>query len=264
MPPIGARGRFAIVTTIVLDQGDQVATGCFSDRLEKHARLSDVERRALSELEENPRKVKRGSMIQRVNDTVTELYVLREGRMMSFVILPDGSRQILRVYFPGDFIGSASVIYKKAPESLVALSDAVICPFDKLALRRLLQEHPRVAALLFLLSNTERAALTDRLASLGRTSAKARVASFLLDIFDRLRVTDDSITDSFDLKLTQEEIGDAIGLTSVHVNRMVRQMEQEGLISRAQGRIRLIDIPQLQEIGHYTNRLKDMDLDWLP
>ncbi len=241
-----------------------MATSCFADRLQKHVPLSDAEKAALSRLEENPRRVKRGAVIQRANDTVTELFVLREGRAMSFVILPDGSRQILRVYFPGDFIGSASTVYGKAPESLVALSDSIICPFDKLALRRLLEEYPRVAALLFLLSNAERVSLTDRLASLGRTSARARVAAFLLDIFDRLRITDDSIVDSFDLKLTQEEIGDAVGLTSVHVNRMIRQMEQEGLISRAQGRITLTDIARLEEIGHYSNRHKDLDLDWLP
>jgi len=136
-----------------------VATSCFADRLAKHVALSDAEKKALTRLEENPRKVKRGAMIQRVNEMVTELFVLREGRVMSFVILPDGSRQILRVYFPGDFIGSASTIYSRAPESLVALSDAIICPFDKHALRRLLEEYPRVAALLFLLSNAERVAL---------------------------------------------------------------------------------------------------------
>ena len=106
--------------------------------------------------------------------------------------------------------------------------------------------------------------MTDRLASLGRTSAKARVAAFLLDMFHRLRVTDDNIKDSFELKLTQEEIGDSIGLTSVHVNRMIRQMEQEGLISRSNGRITLLDVERLEDIGHYTNRHKDMDLDWLP
>jgi CRP/FNR family transcriptional regulator len=241
-----------------------VAGSCFADRLSKNVSLAEAETRALMRLEENQRKIKRGGMIQRVNDTVTELFVLREGRVMSFVIMPDGSRQILRVYFPGDFIGSASTAYNKAPESLVALEDSVVCPFDKHALRRLLEEQPRVAALLFILSNTERVALTDRLASLGRTSAKARVASFLLDIFDRLRVTNDDINDSFDLKLTQEEIGDAVGLTSVHVNRMIRQMEQDGLISRSNGRVTLHDIARLETIGHYTNRHKNLDLDWLP
>lgn len=235
-----------------------------ADRLGELTELSASERRALDGLETRERTVRRGAVLLREHDRATELFVIRHGSLMSYIILPDGSRQILRVYFPGDFIGSASTIYSKAPESLVALSDAIVCPFDKHALRRLLEDYPRVAALLFLLSNAERVAMTDRLASLGRTSAKARVASFLLDMFDRLRVTDDSITDSFDLKLTQEEIGDSIGLTSVHVNRMIRQMEQEGLISRTNGRIILNDMARLEEIGHYTNRHKDMDLDWLP
>jgi CRP-like cAMP-binding protein len=219
---------------------------------------------ALARLEENQRKVRRGAMIQRANEPVTELFVLRAGRVMSFVILPDGSRQILRVFFPGDFIGSASTVYGKAPESLIALTDATLCPFDKHALRILLDEHPRVAALMFVLSQTERVALTDRLASLGRASAKARVAAFLLDIIDRLRMMDDDVTDTFELKLTQEEIGDATGLTSVHVNRMIRQMENEKLIARSNGAITLLDERALQEIGHYTNRYTDLDLDWLP
>ncbi|PZU58927.1 MAG: transcriptional regulator [Sphingobium sp.] len=232
--------------------------------MEKHLALTPAEKKALARLEENQRKVRRGGMIQRANEPVTELFVLRAGRVMSFVILPDGSRQILRVFFPGDFIGSASTVYGKAPESLIALTDATLCPFDKHALRILLDEHPRVAALMFVLSQTERVALTDRLASLGRASAKARVAAFLLDIIDRLRMMDDDVTDTFELKLTQEEIGDATGLTSVHVNRMIRQMENEKLIARSNGAITLLDERALQEIGHYTNRYTDLDLDWLP
>lgn len=241
-----------------------MADSCFASRLEKHIALTEDERVALARLEENPRKVKRGAVIQRANEAVKELFVLREGRAMSFVILPDGSRQILRIFFPGDFIGSASTVYARSPESLVALSDAVVCPFDKHALRILLQEHPRVAALMFVISQTERVALTDRLASLGRTSAKARVAAFLLDIVARLRVMDDDVKDSFDLKLTQEEIGDAVGLTSVHVNRMIRQLETEGLIARQNGTITLLDEKRLEHIGHFTNRYRDLDLDWLP
>ncbi|HEX7874101.1 MAG TPA: Crp/Fnr family transcriptional regulator [Sphingobium sp.] len=226
--------------------------------------LTSGEVAALERLEENPRTVRKGQIIQREKDLVTELFVVSSGRMMSYVILPDGQRQILRIYFPGDFIGSASTAYSKAPESLAALTDGVICPFDKHALRRLIEEYPRVAALMFVLSQTERVALTDRLTSMGRASAKARLAAFLLDMIDRLRLANDAITDSFELRLTQEEIGDAVGLTSVHVNRMIRQLEVEGLISRRNGTITLLDERRLQEIGHYTNRHDDIDTDWLP
>jgi CRP/FNR family transcriptional regulator, anaerobic regulatory protein len=247
-----------------MEKGKRVTGSCFAERLEKHTHLTEPERQALARLEETQRKVKRGAVIQRANDPVTELFVLRHGRVMSYVIMPDGSRQILRIFFPGDFIGSASTIYSRAPESLVALSDSVLCPFDKAGLRVLLEQYPRVAALMFVLSQTERVAMTDRLASLGRTSAKSRVAAFLLDILHRVRAMDDDITDTFDIKLTQEEIGDAIGLTSVHVNRMLRQMEVEGLIARTNGSITLRDEKKLTEIGHYTNRNADVDLSWLP
>lgn len=236
---------------------------CFAARLSKFARLSDTETAALNRLEENPRTIKKGQMIQRENDQVTDLYVLSGGRVMSFSLLPDGQRQILRIYFPGDFIGSASTAFSRANESLVALTDAVVCPFDKHALRRLIDEQPRVAALMFVVAQSERVALSDRLTSIGRRTAKARVAAFLLDIADRLRLTDEKMDKTFDLRLTQEEIGDAVGLTSVHVNRMIRQLEQEGLISRRDGTITLIDEERLTDIGHYTNRYDDLDLDWL-
>jgi CRP-like cAMP-binding protein len=245
-------------------KGLKVTESCFAVRLKKYMTLTPGEEKALHRLEENPRPVRRGQIIQREKEIVTELFVVSSGRMMSYVILPDGQRQILRLYFPGDFIGAASTAYTKAPESLAALTDGMICPFDKHSLRRLIEEHPRVAALMFVVSQTERVALTDRLTSLGRATAKARLAAFLLDIIDRLRVADDSITDSFELRLTQEEIGDAVGLTSVHVNRMIRQLEQEGLIARSNGTITLLDEARLQDIGHYTNRYDDLDMDWLP
>ncbi|CAN5287464.1 Crp/Fnr family transcriptional regulator [soil metagenome] len=241
-----------------------MSESCFAARLKKYMALTPGEIRALEQLEENPRHVRKGQVIQREKDIVTELFVVSSGRMMNYVILPDGQRQILRIHFPGDFIGAASTAYSKAPESLAALTDGVLCPFDKHALRRLIQDHPRVAALMFVISQTERVALTDRLTSMGRASAKSRLASFLLDIIDRLRVADDDIKDSFELRLTQEEIGDAVGLTSVHVNRMIRQLENEGLIARSNGSITLLDEARLQEIGHYTNRYEDLDVDWLP
>ncbi len=254
MPPVfkGAAGKWGYVTE-----------SCFAARLSKFARLSDAEAAALARLEENPRSIRKGQMLQRENEQVSDLFVLSEGRVMSFSLLPDGQRQILRIYFPGDFIGTASTAYSRANESLVALTDAVVCPFDKHALRRLIDEQPRVAALMFIVAQAERVALSDRLTSIGRRTAKARVAAFLLDIADRLRMTDDKMVDTFDLRLTQEEIGDAVGLTSVHVNRMIRQLELEGLISRRDGTITLIDEQRLTDIGQYTNRYNDLDLDWL-
>ncbi|MBX3593157.1 MAG: Crp/Fnr family transcriptional regulator [Sphingomonas sp.] len=226
--------------------------------------LTSTERSALEQLEERQRHIRRGAILQRENEPGDELYILRKGLMMSYVLLDDGSRQILRFLFPGDMLGVSTIIYRESPETLCALSDCVVCPFDRNAFAQLLTAHPRLSALILVFSQIERVALTDRLAALGRTSAKARVAALLLDLRNRLRSTDKSIDKVFALGLTQEEIGDATGLTAVHVNRMLRQLEEEKLIARESGRVTLIDARALARAANYVNRYESLDLSWLP
>jgi CRP-like cAMP-binding protein len=226
--------------------------------------ITPAEHTALARLEERERKVRRGATLQRANDRVGELFILRKGTMMSSVLLDDGSRQILRFQFPGDMMGLTSLVYREAPETITALSDSVVCPFERSALSEILSAHPRLAALMMVYGQIERAALTDRLAAIGRTSAKARVAAILIDMRNRLRMLDKHIGNSFMLGLTQEEIGDATGLTAVHVNRMLRQIEEEGLIARENGRVTFLDEGGLMRAANYADRYEGLDLSWLP
>jgi CRP/FNR family transcriptional regulator len=241
-----------------------VAGSCFADVLSELVDLTQVERKSLEKLEERQRHLRRGAILQRENEVGGELYILRKGLMMSYVLLDDGSRQILRFLFPGDMLGVSSIIYREAPETLCALSDCVVSPFDRSQLSQLFIGHPRLSAMILVYCQIERVALTDRLAALGRTSAKARVAALLLELRNRLRATDKSVTDAFALGLTQEEVGDATGLTAVHVNRMLRQLEEEGLIAREAGRVTLLDEASLGRAANYVNRFERLDLGWLP
>ncbi|MEZ0242186.1 MAG: Crp/Fnr family transcriptional regulator [Sphingomonas sp.] len=226
--------------------------------------LTMGERKALEKLEGRQRPVRRGAILQRENEVCGELYILRKGLMMSYVLLDDGSRQILRFLFPGDMLGVSSVIYREAPETLCALSECVVSPFDRTQLAELITSHARLSAMILVYCQIERVALTDRLAALGRTSAKARVAALLLELRNRLRATDKSVENHFTLGLTQEEVGDATGLTAVHVNRMLRQLEEEGLIARENGRVTLVDEASLCRAANYVNRFERLDLSWLP
>lgn len=241
-----------------------MAGSCFADILSELVDLTPGEQGALEKLEERQRHVRRGAVLQRENEAGGELFILRKGLMMSYVLLADGSRQILRFLFPGDMLGMSSVIYLEAPETLCALSDCVVSPFDRSVLSALFVDHPRLAALVLVYSKIERVALTDRLAALGRTSAKARVAALLLDLRNRLRATDKAVSNAFALGLTQEEIGDATGLTAVHVNRMLRQLEEDGLIRREMGRVTLLNEVQLAQAANYIDRFEGLDLRWLP
>lgn len=226
--------------------------------------LTANERRALARLEERERPLRRGGTLQREHDGGSEMYVLGKGMMMSSVLLRDGSRQILRFHFPGDLLVVSRLVYREATETITALSDCVVCPFERTVFSAVIGEHPRLAALVMVYNQIERAALTDRLAALGRTSAKARVAATLIEMRNRLRMLDTGLGNSFPLGLTQEEIGDATGLTAVHVNRMLRQLEEEGQIARDAGRVTFLDERALEREANFVDRYVGLDLGWLP
>ena len=238
--------------------------GCLAERLGELVELTPAERNALDELEGRERAIRRGAALVRENERLGELFVLRRGMVMSYVLLDDGSRQILRFYFPGDILASSTLAYRKSPESIVALTDSSVSPFDRSACARIAIDHPRIMALFAVLNQIAHVTLTDRLAALGRTSAKARIAALLLEIRNGMRQGDRAIQLSFPLVLTQEEIGDATGLTAVHVNRMLRQLEEEGKITRQGGTITLVDEDRLCRAANYIDRREGLDLSWLP
>ncbi len=245
-------------------RGLTVSGSCFAEHLSHYVELSESEKTALARLEERERAMERGEFLQREGDAVEESYIVKHGRLMGYVVLEGGSRQILRHYYAGDTLAASNTIYRTACETIVAIDAAVVCPIDKDGLRALLEEHPRVAAVLFALNQAERVTLTDRLASIGRTPAKARIAAVLLDVVFRLRLMKNDRIDEFDPRMTQEELGDATGLTSVHVNRMMRELVEDGLITRDGPTITIVDEPGLCELAHYQDRFADLDFSWLP
>ena len=237
---------------------------CFADRLGDLITLTPVEHAALSALEDRERRLRRGAILISENDRLSELYVLKQGMMMSYVLLHDGRRQILRFLYPGDMMAMSALAFGTSPETMMALTEVVVGSFDRVVLAKLLADHPRMASAIMALDQIKRVSLTDRLAAIGRTSAKARVAALLLDIRNRLRRGDPEIADSFHPGITQEEIGDATGLTAVHVNRMLRQLEEEGLIARDGGRYTLLNEQRLVRAASYVDRYAQANLGWLP
>lgn len=237
---------------------------CFANVLGQHIDLTAAEHEMLERLEERTRLIKRGGILRRSNDESSELFILRSGVMMTYVLLGDGARQILRFHFPGDMLGLPGLVYAEASETICAVTESVVCPFERAALAQVIEAHPRLASMILAYGQIERVSLTDRLAALGRTSAKARVAALLLEWRSRLRAGDGTIGESFPLVLTQEEVGDATGLTAVHVNRMLRQLEEEGLIARDGQRVTIRDERALTAASNYVDRYRNLDLGWLP
>ena len=237
--------------------------GCLASRLAHYAALSEQEKRALSRLEEQERSYRRGAVVHRQHDRVRDLYIVQKGWLASYVYLGNGTRQIMRFHFPGDIAGVANLAFPDATDCLQATTDVTLCPLDKDKLAILFVEQPRLAALIFTLTIAERVSLADRLASIGRTSARARVASLLCEFAARLRIMEGPKTE-FLIPLTQEDIGDATGLTAVHVNRMMRSLGEDGIIERHGNIVRILDEQRLAAEGYFSDRFAQVDISWLP
>ena len=235
-----------------------------ADRLARHLRLTSEERRALAALEGGERALPRGTVLTHEQAPAREFYVVARGWLYSSMLLADGNRQILSLHLPGELAGDVALAWSHAPFALTAATDAIVHVLDKAGLRTLFERQPRLAMLIYALSQVERAISSDRLASVGRTPALARVAAVIVDIDRRLRASGEDTANGFTVPLTQEEIGDLVGLTAVHVNRMMRRLVEDGLIVRAGGLTRVLDGERLARLGNHVDRYGAIDTDWLP
>lgn len=238
---------------------------CLAERLSHYVRLSEAEGLSLAQLEDQDRSYRRGSVIIRENESPRELFIVRSGWLHSSGVLGNGSRQILRFHFKGDILGLPLLAFADSPETVTAVTEVVLSPFSREKLAQMIADHPRLGALILGLSVAERVSLADRLASIGRTSARARVGSLICELVSRMRrLGGVGENGSIQLPLTQEDIGDATGLTSVHVNRMMRSLVDDGIIERNGGnQIRLLDERRLIADSNYIDRT-GLETGWLP
>ena len=233
-------------------------------KLSRYLQLTPGEAAALNRLELHERRLRSGDVLSRENEPSDLLWIVRGGWLQSSSRLPSGERQILRFHYKGDLIGLSSIAWAETAETLTAVSDCMVAPFQRRLLGHVFVAEPRLASMLYAVAAAEAVVMSDRLQSLGRSDARARLSSILLGIISRLRHADPRVTDSFHLPLTQTELGDAAGLTKVHVNRTLRDMEEDKLIARIGRTVRLVNEPKMIALSGFKDRLQHIATDWLP
>ena len=238
--------------------------GSLTDRLGRYLELNEPERQTLAQIEREEQSLTAGEILMAESGKSDALYIVRQGWMHSSVRSGRGGRQILGFHYAGDLIGTSSIAWARAATTLAAVSDCVVTPVPKVSLGLLFKAQPRIARLLYAIAAAENVAMSDRLTSIGRMEATDRLSTLLLDVLARLRVTAGGIVDSFDLPLTQTDLGDALGLTKVHVNRTLRVLERNGSIERTGRRIRIIDEVSLISVTGFIDRYSEVATDWLP
>lgn len=149
----------------------------------------------------------------------------------------DGRRQIVQVILPGDTISPPN----DSTYMLTAITDVLACAVSQASVENATASEPTIARQVMSILRRERALAYRHQAMLGRRTAKERVAFFLLETFIRARRRRPQPGDTLKLPLTQFAIGDALGLTSIHVNRMLSELRHEGVLATHQSEITFLD-----------------------
>lgn len=158
--------------------------------------------------------------------------VVLEGWLGRIQLFRDGRRQILSFLLPGDVLQEPHTARPVASSTVTALCDAVLCAAPAAEGGGLREAYAASAAL-------DEINLLRHVARLGRMSAYERIHDWLLEVHERLLLAGRAGPDSFAMPLTQEMLADALGLTSVHVNRTVQAMRREGVLEWRNGTVRL-------------------------
>lgn len=227
--------------------------------------LSEGETRALQRLAGASVRLSAGCDVRAEWGLRQGLFFLHEGWVLSSVDLPDGGRQILKIHLPGDIMGAPGLAFDAPVETLATLTAAQVSPIPLPALGELFATAPRLGALLFLFAQEERVILMDRLTAVGRMDAEHSVAALLAHLHDRLtRHRPAAEVAVVRLPMTQLQIADALGLTSVHVSRVMRRLEKAGWVRRAGRMLELVDAARLREAVALPRRTLQRDPAWLP
>ncbi len=196
-------------------------------------------------------------MIEKRRDLVIDGYEFRklcfvaEGYGARYKLLRNGKRQILNVILPGDFIGVPVSFLDRASYSVVAVTDMKmhVCSTDSYV--QLCYRRPQFGLALSWLAAHEAAFYAEHIIDTGRRTPPERLAHFLLELHSRLAMVGRADATAFDLPFSQEVLGDVLGLSVPHLNRMLSQLRFEGLVTVVSRRVEFPDLQAIQVRAHF-------------
>jgi CRP-like cAMP-binding protein len=180
-----------------------------------------------------------------------ESSLVLEGFAVRTRILADGARQILAFHIPGDFCDLHSFLLARMDHSIEALGRCKIAKVPHRRIAEITECFPRLTRALWWDMALDAAIHREWMVSIGRRSAYEQMAHLLCEMLLRLRVVGLVSNNSFDLPVTQEQLGDAFGLSTVHVNRMFQALRSGNLITTSRRRITVPDLDALKEAAGF-------------
>src|SRR6267378_4740807 len=221
-------------------------------KLAHFVQLSGEDVRVLDALCVKEERFEAGTDIVLDGDVPRSAFVLTQGMAFRYRLLPNGKRQILTFMIPGDIFGLHAFLLRAMDHSICTLVPTRLAAISRATVFDLFEHHPRIGAALWWSALRQEAINRERIVALGRRSARGRVAYLLCELVWRQTVVGLGEDHAIRLPLTQVELADTLGLTSVHINRILQGFRRDNLIALRRQRLTLLDVDRLQKIAGFN------------
>jgi len=231
-------------------------------KLSNFIKLSPAELNCLFEIQSKPEKIAAKTDIVYEGQTDHRAYILQSGWACCYKLLPDGGRQVITFSLPGDFMGLRSVLLRTSDHSFASVSDVTLSSIAVPRMIRVFSEFPRLGAALLWAVSRDEAVMVEHLVGIGRRSAIERMAHFFLELGQRLQLVGMATDTKFECPLNQYLLADALGLTAIHVNRVLRQLREQGLITLKTHHVVIDDLKGLMKLAGFDEAYLDQPRPW--
>ncbi len=227
------------------------SVGFLERKLSTFVRLSETERQCLRDIQQSPMLVKSGHELTRQGESAHVAYILQQGWGCSFKVLQEGSRQVISFPVPGDCVGLRSILLRTSDHGFTTITDAQVSRFEVSRILEIFDKFPHLGSAILWATSRDEAITVEHLASIGRRTAIERTAHFFLELSDRLRMVGLGSETEFECPLNQYILADALGLSAIHVNRVLRELREVRLLTFQDRRVFIHDRQGLIDLAGY-------------
>lgn len=185
----------------------------------------------------------------REGDIHRSAYTLKEGWAICYKQLVDGQRQVVHIALPGDFLGYQTDPDKPIDYTVEALTECKFCSFTPEAIDRLLENDIHLIKRLMEIQNKQNAACKLKLSIIGQAQTRHKIAFFLTDLVNRLKRRGVDTSDVIPIPLSREDIADAIGITPVHLSRVIVEFHENNIMECRHNKLKIINLHELLELA---------------
>ncbi len=221
-------------------------------KFEKRTRLGAADRDAFFSLPFETRVFDAQRYIVREGDRAPSASLILKGLVFRHKLTVEGARQILSLHIPGDFIDLEGAILRVSDHNVQALTNCEVAVIPLTAITDLIDNHPRLAHAMWIDTLIDASVYREWILNVGRRDSRSAMCHLLCEFTRRLEVAGLAQRDGYELPMTQEQLADALGITPVHVNRVLRNLDHEGLVVRDKRFVRVPDWEALRRAAGFN------------